>query len=327
MAVNSQHGKPSKDKVQRSIIHRYEKRIRKTQRVANSTELILKKQQASLLHFKKELSRHITKLDELSSSGNEDAKKRLRDVKLKISQVDKIVPYLEKYVAVNRQAELQTISVLKETCTMELRQHGNVLSPGGHKGDLRFDKANVSVTPSEFCITPSECSPDISNTSLDHPTTVENPYATLSEVRKEVAETYPKVQSNYAELNFSLCKKSTALRPPSVNYVEVQILSGDRSTMKSQVTDSQNSSGQTSFNVTLEGNEQSTDTILQTRFIGDTLRHNATDSEGHSLLCSANQGESHLVSCKDPEPPENVVGLGSTFLMNSAITEKEKVSI
>ena len=205
----------SKEKLQKSIIHKYEKKIRKTQRVANQTELKLKKQQASLLHFKKELSKHLSKLDELSTTGNERAKKRLKSVHMKIAQIDKIVPYLEKYVAVNRQAEIQTISVLKESCTMELRQHGSSAS---------FDiLEHYQSSPSAATgTTPSDQSTPMPSEPLQKE---ENPYATLSEVRQEADQTVIRSQGNYAELNFPSCDKAATRRPPSVNYVEVQILS------------------------------------------------------------------------------------------------------
>jgi len=194
--------------------------------------LKLKKQQASLLHFKKELSKHLSKLDELSTTGNEHAKKRLKNVHLKIAQIDKIVPYLEKYVAVNRQAEMQTISVIKESCTMELRQHGT----GGSIDKSEPCQSSSSAGTSVQRITPSDQStPMLSEpppmpsepppVPSEPPPKEENPYATLSEVRNEAAQTVVRSQSNYAELNFPTCDKAASRRPPSVNYVEVQILS------------------------------------------------------------------------------------------------------
>lgn len=294
----------SQDKVQRSIIHRYEKRIRKTQRVANNTELKLKKQMASLLHFKKELSRHITKLNELSSDGNEHARKRLREVKLKIAQIDKVVPYLEKYVSVNRQAELQTISVLKESCTMELRQHGNVPSPVGFKADSRIVRKTSTVTTSEVNVTPTEGTPNSISTHMDHPP-IENPYATLSDAKKEAVEACTKVQSNYAELNFYACKKPAAIRPPSVNYVEVQIVSGDKSIMKSHES-TQNASTQSNLNLCLERNK--TDTDSPSQIIEEVQRSGGAESCPVSSLSTANFDESHVTSCKDPLLLDNVTG-------------------
>ncbi len=221
----------SKDKNLKSIIHKYEKRIRKTQRVANQTELKLKKQQASLLHFKIELSRHISKLDELSATGNEKAKTRLKKVQMKISQIDKIVPYLEKYVAVNRQAESQTISVLKESCTVELRQHSSAETM-----PASLYHEDSSVAPALQTYKPS--GPTAENQCDHEPpdSLVENPYATLSDIKKEkeLADCNLKVQSNYAELNFSSCQKTTSRRPPSVNYVEVQLLTSSKTNVPLQ---------------------------------------------------------------------------------------------
>lgn len=158
----------------------------------------------------------------MSVSGNEHAKKRLRSIKMKISQVDKIVPYLEKYVSVNRQAELQTISVLRESCTMELRQHGSTFDQIKGKQDSGLDEHTLFDTSSQG-MPETSCS---SQHSL-----IENPYATLSDVRNEAAKCGVKGRSNYAELNFPSSNKATARRPPSVNYVEVQIFSGPTGTV------------------------------------------------------------------------------------------------
>lgn len=142
-------GKPENPQAQQdAIVKRYEKRIRKTRKVANQTEESLKQHQAALLHFKKELSRHIVKLIELANGGDHQATKRLKSIRVKLQQVDKIVPYLGKYIAVNRQAEMQTVSVLKESCTMELRKmskspakEGLKASPRGHRGTSPLSKS------------------------------------------------------------------------------------------------------------------------------------------------------------------------------------------
>jgi len=107
------------------VIHRYEKKIRKTHRVANLTEQNLKQQQSSLLHFKRELSRLTVKLQEMASTGDKHAEKRLKAVRVKLQQTEKIIPYIGKYIMVNRQAEIQTVAILKETCTVDLHKLKN----------------------------------------------------------------------------------------------------------------------------------------------------------------------------------------------------------
>lgn len=118
--------------------------------MANQTEERLKQQQTSLLHFKKELSRHVLKLIELDNSGDPQATKRLKNIRVKLQQLEKIVPYLGKYITVNRQAEMQTVAVLKESCTMELRKlttsksptkEGLKPSPRGHRGTSPLSKS------------------------------------------------------------------------------------------------------------------------------------------------------------------------------------------
>lgn len=179
-----------------------------------------------MLHFKKELSRHVVKLQELSNSGNPHAQKRLKNVRTKLAQLDKIVPYLGKYVSVNRQAEMQTIAVLRESCTMELQK----VSQGGI-GKVDSSSSLSGFRPSDFSLPDSDISVPSSYTDGSQPsmsedvqqTVVENPYASLSEVKKEAASNTVKKHSNYAELDFQRIHGSENLRPPSVKYSEIRI--------------------------------------------------------------------------------------------------------
>ena len=247
---------------QDATIRRYEKRIRKTRKVANQTEERLKLQQTALLHFKKELSKHIVKLVELANGGDPQATKRLKNIRVKLQQLDKIVPYLGKYIAVNRQAEMQTVAVLKESCTMELRkmsrspakEGGLKPSPRGHRGTSPLskslktegikeeenenaeqqDEGTTEKTVAESVVTrKAEGSGEAAMvTSEDHKNeegervaavvVEENPYASLSEIRNQ-AEAERKPTSNYAQLHFSQSGGAAKIRPPSVNYCEVKI--------------------------------------------------------------------------------------------------------
>jgi hypothetical protein len=199
------------------IIHRYEKRIRKTHRVANQTEQKLKKQQMSLLHFKKELSRHVVKLQELSSSGDPHAVKRLKSVHTKLLQLEKIVPYLGKYISVNRQAEMQTIAVLKESCTVELQK----LSQNMNRTLPTQVSASRDDTDTTWSQAPALSSYNADRTQEDH--VDENPYASLTEAKQEADVSRVKLRSNYAQLDFPIMQCGESLRPPSVKYSEVRI--------------------------------------------------------------------------------------------------------
>ena len=75
-----------------------------------------------MLHVKRELSRLTIKLQERASKGDVHAQKKLKEIRVKLQQVEKILPYLAKYVAVNRQAELQTVAILKESCTVDVQK-------------------------------------------------------------------------------------------------------------------------------------------------------------------------------------------------------------
>ena len=90
-----------------AIIHRYEKRIRRTQKVAIQTEQSLKQQLSQLQTVKDELSRCIAKLEEKAHSGDSQALLKIKNAEVRIQQVAKILPYLSKYIQVNKQAELQ----------------------------------------------------------------------------------------------------------------------------------------------------------------------------------------------------------------------------
>lgn len=210
---------------QDAIIHRYEKRIRKTHKVANQTEQKLKKQQASLLHFKKELSRHVVRLQELSDSGNPHALKRLKNIRTKIVQIDKIVPYLGKYVLVNRKAEMQTVAVLKESCTMELQKFSQS-SPVKVVARKKPTSSTISLMNSD------KVDGDIPATSQNQQ---ENPYASLSEVRNEAASCSVKLRNNYAELDFNNSRSGENIRPPSVKYSEVRIKTEEKSSMPTSI--------------------------------------------------------------------------------------------
>lgn len=130
------------------IARKYEKKICKTHRVANMTEQNLKRQQSSLTHFKQELSRLTVKLKELADKKDEHAIKRLKNVKVKLQQVEKIIPYIGKYIIVNRQAEIQTVAILKESCTVEMQRLN------GHESAASAPKQKMTNAPSEN-ITPS----------------------------------------------------------------------------------------------------------------------------------------------------------------------------
>ena len=254
---------------QDAIIRRYGKRIRKTHKVANQTDDRLRQQQTALLHFKKELSRHIVKLVELANSGEPQATKRLKNIRVKLQQLDKIVPYLGKYIAVNRQAEMQTVAVLKESCRMEVESvtrkspaRDNLKAgPRGHRGASPLSKSlktegikeeenengeqleetadepttaaaeSATRESGEVTVATSEDRTSVIEEVVASTSTVvvaeENPYASLSEIRPKM-EAEKKPMSNYAQLHFGHSSDAAKIRPPSVNYCEVQICHGGR---------------------------------------------------------------------------------------------------
>lgn len=124
--------------------------------MANLTEQNLKQQQTSLLHFKRELSHLTSKLQEMADKGDEHAMKRLKNLHIKLQQIEKIIPYIGKYIMVNRQAEIQTVAILKESCAVEiqrLKMKGNGAVPqrsGGlspNAAELHDSTPNTSTHP------------------------------------------------------------------------------------------------------------------------------------------------------------------------------------
>lgn len=124
--------------------------------MANLTEQNLKQQQTSLLHFKRELSRLTSKLQEMADKGDEHAAKRLKNLHVKLQQIEKIIPYIGKYIMVNRQAEIQTVAILKESCAVEVQrvkmkgngavpQRSSGLSP--NSAELHDSTPNTSIHP------------------------------------------------------------------------------------------------------------------------------------------------------------------------------------
>lgn len=161
------------------------------------------------------------KLQELSNSGDPHAQKRLKNVRTKLAQLDKIVPYLGKYISVNRQAELQTIAVLKESCTMELQKFSQSSSTSSTT-KLELGTMSVSDNASASDAVDSNAK---SSSCEELPQVMqlcdENPYASLSEVKNEGPTI--KLRSNYAELDFQKIRSTDNIRPPSVQYSEVRI--------------------------------------------------------------------------------------------------------
>ena len=109
-----------------------------------------------MLYVKRELSRLIIKLQERSSKGDVHAQKKLKEVRVKLQQVDKIVPYLSKYVAVNRQAELQTVAILKESCTVDLQKL---------RGNSKDEQKSADTQKAPSLSATSTSSPNQSDTS------------------------------------------------------------------------------------------------------------------------------------------------------------------
>ena len=202
---------------QDGIIKRYEKRIRKTCKVANQTEERLKMQQTALLHFKIELSRHVLKLQEMAS--DPEAQKRLKEIRHKLQQVDKIVPYLGKYIAVNRQAEMQTVAILKETCTMELQK----MSRSPSKETFRSPKTTTSTATTSK--TASKKSTELLKDQHSHSIVDGSPGSELNVLREEsIPEEQEEVDEEPTSLSTSQLVSSQSAEPLAQKEVAASVV-------------------------------------------------------------------------------------------------------
>lgn len=104
------------------VASHFEKRIKKTRKVAEQTDESLKKQKEQLTTLKDKFIEHIEKLKIAAPNESGTSQKKKKDMEVKLTQIGKILPYLEKYMQANKQAELQTLAILKEGCTMKLQQ-------------------------------------------------------------------------------------------------------------------------------------------------------------------------------------------------------------
>lgn len=86
------------------------------------TEQNLDGQRAGMQKLKEMFNNHMAKLQEKAEAGDQLAQKKLQELKVKLHQIDKVLPYLQKYVQVNQQAEMQTMAILKESCTEEIHK-------------------------------------------------------------------------------------------------------------------------------------------------------------------------------------------------------------
>ena len=116
--------------------------------------------------MKQELSRHVVKLNNLASNGDRHAQKKLREVRVRLHQVEKIIPYLGKYVSVNRQAEIQTTAILKESCTVELQKLQNGLRKDIPGSPRRLTRSPRSSRPTSATMS------DPAGTATSAPTSV-----------------------------------------------------------------------------------------------------------------------------------------------------------
>ena len=73
------------------------------------------------MYIQRELDKHSKVLSERAQTGDDLAKNTWQVVLTKMNQIDQVLPYLEKCIKVNRQAELQTIAVLQKRKAEELK--------------------------------------------------------------------------------------------------------------------------------------------------------------------------------------------------------------
>lgn len=108
------------------VMRQFEKNVKKTRKVARKADQNLKQQHMSLLYIRRELDKHLVRLQERAEKGDEHAMAAAETLATKAVQIQQVLPYLEKCIKVNRQAELQTIAVLQKGREEALRDNGEV---------------------------------------------------------------------------------------------------------------------------------------------------------------------------------------------------------
>lgn len=135
--------------------------------VSHKADQNLKQQHMALLYMKRELDKHIRRLEERVQDGNEQAIAASETLTSKMIQIEQVLPYLEKCIKVNRQAELQTITVLQKVrdedlskCKADRPEEGGeqVPHPPPQKEDTVANTSlNVTLTAEDK--TPEKSSP------------------------------------------------------------------------------------------------------------------------------------------------------------------------
>lgn len=123
----------------------YEKKIRKTQKVARTTKQSLVNQTSAMATLKSRFDQHMLKIQAKQDGGNTIDHKRLKEMKVKMQQIAKVLPYLEKYVEVNQQAEIQTLAILRESCNQELQEL---------KSKYKLNQPNAQIPSPSFATLP-----------------------------------------------------------------------------------------------------------------------------------------------------------------------------
>lgn len=142
-----------------SIIAHYEKKIRRTQRVSKTTHESLAKQMETLRHLKQKFSEHSQKLQKDPKRSDVAGQRRLKEMQVKSHQITKILPYLEKYVHVNHQAEMQTLAILREGCAVDLQKLENKYrsrAPLTPISSRKARKERIKSMPSSLVGTPEQ---------------------------------------------------------------------------------------------------------------------------------------------------------------------------
>ena len=134
--------------------------------VSHKADQNLNQQHMALLYMKRELDKHIRRLEERVRDGNEQAMAASQTLASKVLQIEQVLPYLQKCIKVNRQAELQTIAVLQKVkdedlnnCKAEKTEEDGdeVPRPSPEKADTEASSLNVTLTADDN--TPEKASP------------------------------------------------------------------------------------------------------------------------------------------------------------------------
>ena len=132
-----------------------------------------------------------------------------------MKQVTKVLPYLAKYVTVNKQAEIQTVAILKESCNVQLQKLEKKLQA---VDDSAPALSKMAVSGRGWESVDSSATHPVLEKIAEQNTPESSPMLN----KKFTISPNSSKHSNYVQLDFSQPPNRASERPSSVDYSRVE---------------------------------------------------------------------------------------------------------